>query len=715
MQTIEASLRSFGLSFDQLIVNGKINRCHSDSSKKRNKNGWYCVREFKCQFYCNYGCWVTGQKGKCSTLNGSGVENVKIWKELESIRITEELILRKEGKARAKRFISMCQPAGSDHQYIIKKKIKPCGAMLCGRFLVTPLFDCHGDLSSYQTITEDGEKKMMYGPGLVSDCCFPIQGDEKNICICEGYATGATIHEATGFKVLCAMNAGNLPKIARIAVKQFPESRIIITADNDHTKDVNTGLIAGKKISEELGLPCVWPIDIVGSDFNDLAAEKSLDYVRREILELETIEVLTRDDCISEDSSLQIPSGIIADGLIAQGIEALDGDIMQYSLPLVLTVISRAIAGKISINGTHPNVFNVKVGGTSTGKTATDKKFLRCLDIENFISLNDIASGAGLWRAISDNPQGMGFFDEVTSLFQRNNNKGGVDMVAESKSNALLDVFSRSGETFKKGFGDSKNSIEIHNPCFSLIGNATPTIFEAIQLKDFDTGLMQRFDFWVYDGPIKQKPLLIGSDYFAKTKAFIHELRKRVNFMPPERSLGDLIRGCVDLKATPKALLYIKEYSSYITEEANKADSDGLIGFISRRFDLCLKYALIHHASVNKAKDLLSKITDIDIQYGIAVAEMLGGWKTNVLYDKVVSGDFHRDCEIFKAAIKANVRAGKDKPTFGLLASRRSQLKNWTPKYSESVITVLKKRGEIITKEGRKNTQYFLPKKAQNV
>ena len=80
---------------------------------------------------------------------------------------------------------------------------------------------------------------------------------KKIICICEGYATGATIHEATGLKVLCAMNAGNLPKIARLAVKQFPESKILITADNDHTKDVNTGLIAGKKISEELGLPCV--------------------------------------------------------------------------------------------------------------------------------------------------------------------------------------------------------------------------------------------------------------------------------------------------------------------------------------------------------------------------------------------------------------------------------------------------------------------------
>jgi hypothetical protein len=304
----------------------------------------------------------------------------------------------------------------------------------------------------------------------------------------------------------------------------------------------------------------------------------------------------------------------------------------------------------------------------------------------------------------------MGFFDEVTSLFQRNNNHGGVDIVAESKSSALLDVFSRSGESFKKGFGDAKNSLDIHNPCFSLLGNATPTIFEAIQLKDFDTGLMQRFDFWQYDGKIKPKPLLIGSKYFEKTKKFVDELRKRVQFMAPESTLAALIRGCVELETTPQALLYIQEYSEYVTTEANKAQSDGLVGFMSRRFDLCLKYALIHHAATNKACDLLSKVTADDIQYGILIAEMLGGWKTHVLYDKVVSGDFHKDCEIFKAAIKAAIKSGKDKPTFKLLATRRAQLKNWMPKYSECVIGILKKRGEIITKEGRRNTQYYLPK-----
>jgi len=714
MQEIAATLQGFGLSTDNLTADGKIHRCNSSAKDKRNLDGWYALKEFKGQYYCNYGCWIRGEQGKCSTLNGTGTVNHKIWEDLEAARVAESLVRVAESKLQAEKFVAESINTDEVHPYLQKKEIQPCGTLRHGKLIVIPLYNNHGELSSYQTIDENGRKQFMTG-GIVGGCCFTIQGLETVVCICEGFATGASISAATGYKVLCAMNAGNLVKIAKSAIKKFPHSSILICADNDHTKEKNVGLETGKKVALDLGLNCVWPTGIAGSDFNDMAIEMGRVAVYREIIGMETIDVLTCEDCMGEDFSLQIPPGAVVEGLISQGLEALEGDILQYSLPLVLTVIARSIAGKISLNGIYPNVFNVKVGGTSTGKTQTDRKFLRCLDIENFISVNDIASGAGLWRSIAENPQGMGFFDEVTSLFQRNNNKGGVDMVTESKSTALLDVYSRSGESFKKGFSDAKNSLNILNPCFSLIGNATPTIFEAIQLKDFETGLMQRFDFWVYDGPIKPKPLLIGSNYFKKTKDFVHELRKRVQFMAPQDNLADLIRGCIELETTDKAMLYIKEYSQYITDESNKAESSGVVGLISRRFDLCLKYALIHHAATNKAKDLLTKITDDDVQYGILIAEMLGGWKINVLGSKVVSGDFHRDCEIFKAAIRANVKFGKEKPTFPMLAARRTQLKNWTPNYSESIIAVLKKRGEITTKEGRRNTQYYLPKEVQNV
>ena len=714
MDKILNAFSDFGLSVSSPIVDGNIHRCNSSGGgkSKRNLNGWYSVKEHQNKFYAVYGCWHRGESGRVSSDGESGLKNnSEVWALLAELQKVETEKVRLEGIEISSAFLSQCEPSTGDHEYLIRKKILPCGIYQHGDLLAVPIFWTDGTITSYQTITETGTKKMMTG-GACGGGCYPIpfEGFSKVVCICEGFATGASIAQATEYKVLVALNAGNMKKVAKTAINKFPDSTILICADNDYTKNPNNGLIIAKKIALDLGLSCVWPTGIVGSDFNDMACEQSLADVKAEISQLETIEVLTAEDCIGEDLSLQIPDAAIPEGLISQGLEALEGDILQYSLPLVLTVISRAIAGKISLNGVYPNVFNIKVGGTSTGKTATDRKFLRCLDIDDFISLNDIASGAGLWRAIAENPQGMGFFDEVTSLFQRNNNHGGVDIVAESKSSALLDVFSRSGESFKKGFGDAKNSLDIHNPCFSLLGNATPTIFEAIQLKDFDTGLMQRFDFWQYDGKIKPKPLLIGSKYFEKTKKFVDELRKRVQFMAPESTLAALIRGCVELETTPQALLYIQEYSEYVTTEANKAQSDGLVGFMSRRFDLCLKYALIHHAATNKACDLLSKVTADDIQHGILIAEMLGGWKTHVLYDKVVSGDFHKDCEIFKAAIKAAIKSGKDKPTFKLLATRRAQLKNWMPKYSECVIGILKKRGEIITKEGRRNTQYYLPK-----
>jgi len=43
------------------------------------------------------------------------------------------------------------------------------------------------------------------------------------LIICEGYATGASLHEATGFQVLCAMSAGNLLPVAQAVRNADPK------------------------------------------------------------------------------------------------------------------------------------------------------------------------------------------------------------------------------------------------------------------------------------------------------------------------------------------------------------------------------------------------------------------------------------------------------------------------------------------------------------
>jgi putative DNA primase/helicase len=68
-----------------------------------------------------------------------------------------------------------------------------------------------GVLHSLQFIAADGIKRPLTG-GRVAGCYFSI-GNPKGaaaLCICEGFATGASIHEATGYPVEVAFSAGNV-------------------------------------------------------------------------------------------------------------------------------------------------------------------------------------------------------------------------------------------------------------------------------------------------------------------------------------------------------------------------------------------------------------------------------------------------------------------------------------------------------------------------
>ena len=75
--------------------------------------------------------------------------------------------------------------------------------------------------------------------------------------ICEGYATGASIHEATGHAVICAMNSGNLSEVAKAARELWPQREIIVAADDDQFTDGNPGLTKATAAARSIGAR--WP------------------------------------------------------------------------------------------------------------------------------------------------------------------------------------------------------------------------------------------------------------------------------------------------------------------------------------------------------------------------------------------------------------------------------------------------------------------------
>lgn len=148
--------------------------------------------------------------------------------------------------------------------------------------LIIPSRDIRARLWNLQIIlTEENEilgTNKLFLPGAKMNGLFHYIGKRtKDICLAEGYATAATIHEATGYRSIAAFSAGNLPYVAKNVREVFPDGRIVICADYD--KADQRGRRAGIEKAEEAaklvdGVVAIPPVE--GFDFNDYFISKGV-------------------------------------------------------------------------------------------------------------------------------------------------------------------------------------------------------------------------------------------------------------------------------------------------------------------------------------------------------------------------------------------------------------------------------------------------------
>ncbi len=171
----------------------------------------------------------------------------------------------------------MAKPADPLHTYLLTKGVQPylLRQLNRGRLLV-PLCD-DGRLVNLQTITPDGGKRFLSG-GRVHGCYSPL-GKVSEGCrlyVCEGWATGATLHLNTGSPVVCAMNAGNLKPVAVAMRERYGTTLDLVIAGDDDRKTIgNPGNRAANQAARATDARVVfpeWPNDAPSdlSDFNDL-------------------------------------------------------------------------------------------------------------------------------------------------------------------------------------------------------------------------------------------------------------------------------------------------------------------------------------------------------------------------------------------------------------------------------------------------------------
>lgn len=158
-------------------------------------------------------------------------------------------------------------PAARRHAYLTAKRIQPHGTRLFRGALLVPLYEGPGRLVNLQLIQTDGGKRFLAG-GRKSGCYWWIgKAVTEILCLAEGFATAASLHEATGYRVYIAFDAGNLPHVAAALREQLPEARMVICADHDAT-----GLKFAGRAAMNSGAGLAIP-PTPGHDFNDMASE----------------------------------------------------------------------------------------------------------------------------------------------------------------------------------------------------------------------------------------------------------------------------------------------------------------------------------------------------------------------------------------------------------------------------------------------------------
>ena len=288
----------YGLDVSRgVIPDGEIHRVPHESSKRGALDGWYVIHTEGRVPVGRIGCFkepsfeVEWQANIGREL--SFVERIEHKKWLDELRerLAREKAAAQEAAAeKAEDDVTNLADASAEHPYLQRKRVKPHGIKIdrAGK-LVVPILNEDGQILSYQTIAADGSKLYLKG-GKKAGGFYEIRGNKAVVMVAEGFATGASVNEATGYHVLVAFDAGNLSPVAKVARAMYPTSRIVMAADNDQFTADNPGVTKAHEAAASIRGEVVYPTfadDEVKAgkptDWNDLHVLRGIDAVKEQI------------------------------------------------------------------------------------------------------------------------------------------------------------------------------------------------------------------------------------------------------------------------------------------------------------------------------------------------------------------------------------------------------------------------------------------------
>lgn len=259
---IEAQLRAAGLLHRTITADdiGRFRHCPVEG-EGREKRGWYKLREIRLSsgdlaLIGSYGIYRGNDPG--AQRLALSVDDHPLSEEQRKAAAAHAREARAEAKRReqaqadraairAQAVWRKCPTTGAS-AYLARKGIGAHGVRFTDDgAVVIPAHDTRGQVRGLQFILDParqadrikrlGRDRTYWPTGMVKEGLHHLLGPAPAgvLLLCEGYATGATLHEASGLPVAVAFDAGNLSPVARALAKHYPRARIVVCADDDWT------------------------------------------------------------------------------------------------------------------------------------------------------------------------------------------------------------------------------------------------------------------------------------------------------------------------------------------------------------------------------------------------------------------------------------------------------------------------------------------------
>lgn len=189
-------------------------------------------------------------------------------KKREEARRRREL--ERAARRAEKMWINKCLPIAEQAtcEYLVKRGIQPHKTrMTPNGSLVVPMQDVAGRVWGLQFIGPEVRKKLKdddkqfwpYGTSQTARF-FMLGAPGDVILICEGFVTGAALHEETGLCVVVAFTAGNLQPVADVIHKKYRSAKLLLCADDDFATRGNPGVSAATTTAMAVGGAWVAPV-----------------------------------------------------------------------------------------------------------------------------------------------------------------------------------------------------------------------------------------------------------------------------------------------------------------------------------------------------------------------------------------------------------------------------------------------------------------------